>query len=323
MFVSKMPAASRTSLAAAAAAAAVLLAAALLPQSALAAVPISSANRLFGHAVKNAPLAAYPAEQTSFEHNCSSAAAVCVVTQVHVPSIYPQNGDPWDWENGVIRFYVDNEVNASIQLRIRELANVGRLGAVGDGAADGSPFGTDLFGKTAKSGGVYSTVRVPFAVSLRVTIQNAPSAVQPGIYWLIVRGIEALPVLLGDFQLPDQARLHMARNDDVLLAPQQLLTIAQASAGVAGALVSVFFDNNSTDFNFLEACVRYTPDGAAAPLFLSSGTEDFFLSASYFDEGMFQNGQSGTTYLAGGNSVAMYKTHASRDPILWNDGMIL
>ncbi len=43
----------------------------------------------------------------------------------------------------------------------------------------------------------------------------------------------------------------------------------------------------SADPNFLEACVRFYPNdpsGASEPVYLSSGTEDFFLSASYFDQ---------------------------------------
>lgn len=76
----------------------------------------------------------------------------------------------------------------------------------------------------------------------------------------------------------------------------------------------------SQDFNFLEACVRFTADGATSPQFLSSGTEDYFLSASYFDEGPFQFSQSGVTYSNGGSAVSMYKTHDSRDYIFWASG---
>lgn len=232
------------------------------------------------------------------------------------PSTDPEGKDTWDWENGRLRFYIDNETVPSVDLLLRELASVGKRDAVGNTATIG-PFGNELFGKTAKTGGVYSTMRIPFGTSLRVTMTNAPSAAVGGIYWLIVRGVEALPVTLGgELTLPDQARLRVARNSAVQLAPQELITLASSAAGMAGALVNVFLDNNSTDFNFLEACVRFTADGAAAPIFLSSGTEDFFLSASYFDEGPFQTSQSGVTYSDGRSAVAMYKTHASRDYVV-------
>ena len=285
------------------------------------AIPIhSKVNKLFGHAIKNGPLAANT-EQTTFEHTCVTPP--CTITQIHVPSVYPRGGDPWNWEGARLRFYIDNETVPSIDIFLRELASIGKLGAVGDSAQDGSPFGHELFGKTAASGGVYSTVRIPFGVSIKTTITNAPTAEKDGIFWFIIRGIEGLPVTLGgELTLPDQARLVLYRNANVTLTPQELLTIASVPANLSGALVNVFLDNNSTDFNFLEACVRFTPDGAAAPIFLSSGTEDFFLSASYFDEQKFANSQSGVTYLNKGN-VAMYKTHESRDFVLWEQGMLL
>ena len=229
----------------------------------------------------------------------------------------------WAWESGRLRFYIDNETTPSIDIFLRELASVGKRDAVGDTATIGA-FGTPLFGKTAKSGGAYSTMRIPFGSSIKVTLQNADTASHNGIYWFIIRGIESLPVTLGgELTLPDQARLHVARNAAVLLQPQELITLVSAPAGTAGALVNVFLDNNSTDPNYLEACFRFTADGAADPTFLSSGTEDFFLSASYFDEGPFQNSQSGVTYAGGRGDFAMYKTHESRDYVLWSDGALL
>jgi hypothetical protein len=234
------------------------------------AIPITAANKLFGHAVKNGPLAPFPAEQTAFEHTCGTPP--CTVTQVHIPSIYPQGGDPWNWESGRLRFYIDNETTPSVDLFLREIASIGKQGAVGDDATIPA-FGTPLFGKTAKSGGAYSTMRIPFGASLRVTITNAPTAAHNGIYWLIVRGVEALPVTLGgELTLPDQARLQVVRNAGALVQPRELITLASAPAALAGALVNVFLDNNSTDKNYLEGCVRFTPDGAAAPQVLSSGT---------------------------------------------------
>lgn len=289
----------------------------------------SPANKLFGHAVKNGPLPC-GAEVTAFEHSCS--APPCTVTQLHVPSIYPGSSNPWDWENGRLRLYIDNETEASVDVLLRELAHVGAAGAVGnDPPADGSPFGNQLFGKTARTGGVYSTVRVPFGTSLRVTIQAAPSCA-PGsasIYWLIVRGLEALPLTLGagELALPDQARLALFRTANVTLQPQEFLTLVNVSTSYAGALVSTLYEAASGDPNYLEGCFRAFPDDPAAagpPLYLSSGTEDFFLSASYFDEQMFKTPESGLTYYTGGGaSLAAFKVFADRDLVLWSTGFAL
>lgn len=217
-------------------------------------------------------------ELTTFEHNCSSAP--CAITQLHFPSIYPTGGCSWQWEQGRFRAYIDGEATASIDLSLLELANVGHLGAAGDSASDGSPFGNSLFGKTAKSGGVYSTVRIPFGKSVRTTIAAAEDCTCASIYWYIVRGVEALPVVLGgELTLPDQARLAVYRVDNATLQPYQFIQIAGAPAGTAGALVSTMFDAVSADPNYLEACVRFHSDAAgASPVqYLSSGTEDFFL----------------------------------------------
>lgn len=293
-------------------------AASLLLASSSFAVNVNPANTLFGHAIKNGPLQPNT-ETTTFEHNCTFAP--CTITQIHVPSIYPTAGCPWDWENGLLRVYVDGAL--TIQLRLLEIALVGSKGAVGHNApADGSPFGNDLFGKTAVSGGVYTTMRIPFQSSIRTTIQAPASCNATSIYWFVIRGVEGMPVVLGgELTLPDQATLAVYRQTNVTLQPEQFLTVASAPAGTAGALLSLMFDAASGDYNYLEACVRFYPNGASTPLYLSSGTEDYFLSASYYDEGMFKTSQSGVTYQAGPGDVAMYKVHGSRDYLLWQDGM--
>lgn len=125
----------------------------------------------------------------------------------------------------------------------------------------------------------------------------------------------------GEIQLPDQARLGIYRNDNVTVLPGQQITVASAPASTAGVLLASLFDAQSSDFNYLEACVRLFVNGnAAQPIFLSSGTEDYFLSASYFDEGMFKAPTSGVTYDNGGGSMAAYKLH-DRDVITWQAGM--
>ena len=53
------------------------------------------------------------------------------------------------------------------------------------GVNDGSPFGESLFGHTARQGGVYSTVRIPFGKSLRATITSPDP--QDGTFWFIIR----------------------------------------------------------------------------------------------------------------------------------------
>jgi hypothetical protein len=239
------------------------------------------------------------------------------------PIPLPPPPPAWDWENGRVRFYIDGATTPSLDVTILELSHVGHLGAVGNNPpADGSPFGHDLFGKTAHTGGVYTTMRIPFQTSLRTTIQAAPSCGTQSIFWFVIRGIEGLPIQLGsEIELPDQAAIALYRNDFVDLVPEEFITVAAAPAGTAGALISVLFDAVSHDYNFLEACVRFYDNGSPTPIYLSSGTEDFFLSASYYDEGKFTTSQSGLTYYDGAGSAAMYKTFASRDHLVFQSGL--
>ena len=122
----------------------------------------------------------------------------------------------------------------------------------------------------------------------------------------------------------------------------QLVTLANVSAGTAGAVLSVQTDADATACEtarlcsaplrsalvcsglvcsdrlalsttiltscitrvladtYLEACMRAVIDGADKPLFLSSGGEDYYLSAYYFNQGEFKTPNSGLTYKAGG-----------------------
>ena len=282
--------------------------------------------KTFGHSVKNGPLP-YGEEVTVFEHNCTTAP--CAITQIHVPSIYPRGSDTWDWQNGRLFIYVDGETTtASVNVTLLELAWVGRRASVGrDKPSDarGLPWGVDLFGHTANSGGVYSTLRVPFGNSVRVTIRASPSYKHDAVFWCIVRGLEAYPVVLGDITLPASARLRVSRVEQRVLPHLGFVDLAAAPAGVSGALLGVKFDAHSAiKYGYLEACMRlYNGATTTTPTFLSSGAEDYFLSASYFDEGEFQTDNSGLTYYDGQGALSAYKLHDARDPVFFADGMTL
>mmetsp|Transcript_49442 Transcript_49442/g.124294 ORF Transcript_49442/g.124294 Transcript_49442/m.124294 type:complete len:118 (+) Transcript_49442:63-416(+) len=69
--------------------------------------------------------------------------------------------------------------------------------------------------------------------------------------------------------------------------------------------------------------MRVYIDGATTPMFLSSGTEDYFNSAMYFDGGEFRLPNSGCTHknesLA---QVSAYRVH-DRDPVLFHQDLAL
>lgn len=292
-----------------------------------AARPFSN-QRSFGHSIKNGALPAH-SEVTTFQHTCGTPP--CVITQLSVPSIYPQGSDKWNWTEGVVSFYVDGEAQPSIAVTLLELAGEGHWNKAGDNRQggdsmpDGSPWGIPLMGRTAKSGAVYSTMRVPFGKTIRTTIKPPPSATKASIFWFVIRGLEAHGVRLGDLELPDSARLRLHRSSPTIVPKLKLLTLADVPKGVSGVLARVHLDARSSSFEFLEACMRFFPDGRTddEPLFLSSGAEDYFLGASYFDEGIFKTTESGLTYFNRSTfTIAAYKTH-DRDNVVWSDGMRL
>eukprot|EP00486_Rosalina_sp_Unknown_P014199 CAMPEP_0201589568 /NCGR_PEP_ID=MMETSP0190_2-20130828/168252_1 /ASSEMBLY_ACC=CAM_ASM_000263 /TAXON_ID=37353 /ORGANISM="Rosalina sp." /LENGTH=121 /DNA_ID=CAMNT_0048044009 /DNA_START=180 /DNA_END=545 /DNA_ORIENTATION=- len=57
-------------------------------------------------------------------------------------------------------------------------------------------------------------------------------------------------------------------------------------------------------------------DGEANYQFLSSGTEDYFLSAFYFDAGIYQDNDAGLTYKGNPGMISAYKFF-EEDPIMF------
>ena len=223
-----------------------------------AAVPFSSTHRLFGYAEKNGPMQpARMGEQELFAHTCTTAP--CVITQMHIPSIYPGSGCPWDWESGRLRVYVDGAAAPTLDVTLLQIASVGAAGAQGNSHKDISPFSAGhLFGKNAQTGGVWTTMRIPFGASVRVTLQQALECNSQSTYWFIIRGVEGLQVTLGEIELPPTARLVQSFINATTYAPDQFIPLASAPATNDGMLLYTFVDATSGDPNYLEVSWRAT-----------------------------------------------------------------
>ena len=65
--------------------------------------------------------------------------------------------------------------------------------------SDGSPFGVYQFGRTAKTGGIYSTTRIPFSSSIKTTIEASPSCQNDSVYWFMIRGLEVIPLITSKY----------------------------------------------------------------------------------------------------------------------------
>ncbi|MGO9270516.1 MAG: DUF2961 domain-containing protein [Terriglobia bacterium] len=216
-----------------------------------------------------------------------------------------------------IRFYVDEETKPSIDMQL--------FAGHGIGWDDPSaPWGSKLVGKTGQPSGLYNTYRIPFGKSIRITGQLAKTVESPQPFWWIFRGVENLPVQLGQIQLPKKARLRLQVRENVMLDPLQMFEIGESPA--AGALYQVMLAVRSKNFSYLEAMLRANVDGAKEPLMLSSGTEDYFLGTYYFNRGLYHLPLAGLTHKAqdqnGDCSFSAYRFH-DEDPIFFHQGLRL
>jgi len=258
----------------------------------------------FGTAIKNGHVST--AEETVFTHTSATGG---VVTEMWM------TGGWTGFDRTRVRIYIDGETTASIDYDLY-------LGH-GIGWGDDSAWqGNEWIGKNAHGGGVYNTYRIPFGSSIKVTVAQAFAA--SNTFWFIIRGLENLDLVVGDLQLPRDARLKLYKNNNVTITPEQLTTLVNVPQG-SGLLFMVTVQAASSDLNYLEACFRAYIDGETTPQFLSSGTEDFFLSAFYYNAGKFTTSESGLTHYdttTGHTRLSMYKMF-HRDPVVWHKSFTL
>eukprot|EP00823_Brevimastigomonas_motovehiculus_P001068 TRINITY_DN115_c0_g1_i1.p1 TRINITY_DN115_c0_g1~~TRINITY_DN115_c0_g1_i1.p1 ORF type:complete len:426 (+),score=73.37 TRINITY_DN115_c0_g1_i1:173-1450(+) len=215
-----------------------------------------------------------------------------------------------------IRIYVDDETAASIAFQPAM--------ACGTGFSDTTaPWGTEYFGHGARNGAWFLNFRVPFYKSIVVTSQHTSD--NQG-YYMIVRGSLDLPISIGGIHLPFGAKMKLlhVKGD---FQPLDWVPMADIPSG-KGLLFMSTLSVTSGNMNFLEGCFHmYTGTQKDWPgVVLSSGTEDYYDSAWYFDAGQFRYPVSGFTHYkqqTGGKiEWSAYRFHAM-DPLRFNDGFKL
>uniref|UniRef100_A0A1X7UWK7 Uncharacterized protein n=1 Tax=Amphimedon queenslandica TaxID=400682 RepID=A0A1X7UWK7_AMPQE len=275
----------------------------LLVGGVFSAVPVTPDMKSFSSAIKGGHLAANT-EKTLYEHSTGQAG---VITEQWFTGKGVMN------EDARIRIYIDGETTASIDFMLLLAHGVGGTEATEVGNI---PWGTNRIAHAA-DGGIYNTYRIPFANSFKVTATH-PNG---GTFWYIIRGVENYPLILGDLLLPKTTKLKLYKNVGISLKPLDFITLAEVDT-TAGAVFQVTLSANSTDFNYLEACMRVIIDGSNTTMFLSSGTEDFFLSAYYFDRGLYHLDNSGCTVKEGKGQMSAYKFFEN-DPLLFSKSLKL
>ena len=210
-------------------------------------------------------------------------------------------------QHATIRIYIDGETLPSIEFQLLMGHGIGFVQYGKDVKL--TPWNTKRISLDADHG-IYNTYQIPFSQSFSVTISHPVG----GTFWYIIRGVYYYPLMLGELQLPSSARLRLYKNVDVVMSPLDFLDLVDVQRS-AGALFQVTLAASSSNFQYLEGCVRAYIDGKNAT-FLSSGTEDFFLSAFYFNEGLFYSDNSGLTYKDNIGTMSAYKFFED-DPILF------
>ena len=208
-------------------------------------------------------------------------------------------------EDVIIKYYIDGSETVSIS------ANLMMLHGMGFYNHTQKPWGTKRIGFLAEDGGLYNTIRFPFQKSIRMTLTTATNAV----YWFIVRGVENYPIIIGDMQLPSNAQLVLHKYEKFLMKPYELISLANSTRN--GILYMVTLAAKSTDLNYLEGCFRLIGENGTKTQYLSSGTEDFFLSAYYFNKGLYYSDHSGLTYFEKPGTMSAYKLF-ELDPVIFS-----
>ena len=212
----------------------------------------------------------------------------------------------------MVRYYIDGEEHASIQFKPSLAAGVGH-------GATTAPWGTTWIGKAAKTGGWMWNFKVPFQRSVRVTIQTDLVSV----LYIILRGAQNIPITIGGVTIPQHARL-LQFVTNATIPPLEVVDLASVPAGTSGLLFMHVISGAAENPNSLEGCYHlFSPPTAPWPgTLLSTGTEDFFDSAYYFDGGEYRLPVDGLTEESFGRAVTFsaYRFH-EEDPILFDDGM--
>ena len=228
-------------------------------------------------------------------------------------------GGSWSgWGDTRIRIYVDGENKAGIDMALFMGHGIGW----GDNDA---PWGTSRLGKTGRPSGLYNTYRIPFDHGIKVTAELAPGVRQPQVFWWIMRGLTNYPVRVGGISLPASARLRLYRREQVAAKPLEEVELLNTNR--RGLLYAVTLAAASGNFNYLESCLRAFPNGRKDPLWLSSGTEDYFLGTYYFNAGLYHLPLAGVTHLDPDKAGSLFRFSAYRfhedDPIPFQNGLRL
>jgi hypothetical protein len=207
------------------------------------------------------------------------------------------------------RVTVDGEATPSIDSTL-----------VGFHAADANPnanFATRYLGynHAGALNGYYCYLPIPFRSSIKIEIIGGSATTAATVFAIA-------DYHLDNFAWGRAGKLHTVEQQATVpaYAWQDLLNVSNVPSGILLGLYSRMRGGDAT-WNFLEGNVRIFADGLTSPCYESSGTEDYFNNAWYFQTGVIFADQSGCTlYDPASNSVGAYRFHLD-DPIPFDNAL--
>jgi hypothetical protein len=240
----------------------------------------------------------------------------------------------------VFQYFLDGErLRPSLNFTMSQAAGVMfRNASLGPPAAlqVRPPWSTDWMGQNAAESGWFHTFPIPFYRSCRIAAYLPEGLGLSKVeVWIIIRATEGMPLVVGGLPLPlsQQPRLQLQRIDELPVQPHDFVTFASVPRGHSGLLLLHSLHAVSAVRDFFEGCYHSYDPYTDAPLnsthwpgdIVSTGMEDYFLSAYGFTAGVFAGHNSGLTYFAcnpasiANCSISAYRFH-DRDPIFFEDG---
>jgi len=151
---------------------------------------------------------------------------------------------PWlGFGDTTISYFVDGEEAPSISATVNMLTGGALANETGVLSRKLVPWGNAALGRTGYDGGAYTTMKVPFARSIRVEALMAPGESQGRSFYSLVRGLEgygAITLPYSNLQLPPASRLRSYYVREVSLQPLEWAVLANFSSSCgAGALLFV------------------------------------------------------------------------------------
>ncbi len=242
----------------------------------------------------------------------------------------------------VFDYYIDDDVQPSLSFTPAAAAGTvfHNYSAVNATWAR-PPWSTQWMGQNALDSGWFNTFRVPFYRSCRV-VARLPFGVNHFSVevWITVRGTEGLPLSIGGVPLPldKRPRLVSQRLLPETFAAHGFVTFAEVPRGYAGMLFMHAMHASSGARDFFEGCYHTYDPHTDSPLaddvwpgsVLSTGFEDYFVSAYGFTAGVYAGHIAGLTYsdctrdFGPGQhcAVSAYRMH-DVDHLFFDDGFVL